>query len=38
MRPVVGATLSAGEISVMPLTPVESRVTRDVAPLASCSR
>ena len=35
MRPVAGATLIAGEMSVMPLTPVETRVTRETAPLAS---
>ena len=38
MRPVAGATLIAGEMSVMPLTPVETRVTRETAPLASWSR
>ena len=33
-----GATVSAGEVAVMPLTPVESRVTRVHPPLASASR
>ena len=38
MRPLDGATLSAGDVAVMPLTPVESLVIRNTELLASSRR